>query len=359
MKATRIILAVILTLVAFLLVGFMVIVMNNGGNTMDFNANLDLVNRQEIPLDSVADFEIAYRSDSVEILRGTGDTIVLEEYMNQQNPAYLANIDVNGDKLLIQSGERPSFNIGLFGLRTKILVYLPDSYSGNLTASCSSGSIRREDPLNVKNLDVSVNSGSIRFGDIQAAGAASFRASSGSIHLENLSAGDNAEITATSGGIRVESIHAQDVLLKANSGSVHADAIQADTIQAETTSGSVTLNDAYGKMECKANSGSVKVTGGGSGTFSTTSGGVRVALSQVTGDINANCNSGSVNLTIPKSLSFNFKASVSSGFIKTDFNDLLAFDEKGKHASGQIGVSPIGTIDLSATSGGIRVEYQD
>jgi hypothetical protein len=59
--------------------------------------NLELVNTQEIGLDNIADIKISYSSENISLFMGTTDTLIIKEYMNEDNSGYYARITNSGN----------------------------------------------------------------------------------------------------------------------------------------------------------------------------------------------------------------------------------------------------------------------
>ncbi|MDR0495269.1 MAG: hypothetical protein LBG95_06560 [Treponema sp.] len=58
---------------------------------------MELVNTQEIGLDNIADIKISYSSENISLFMGTTDTLIIKEYMNEDNSGYYARITNSGN----------------------------------------------------------------------------------------------------------------------------------------------------------------------------------------------------------------------------------------------------------------------
>lgn len=255
-------------------------------------AEQKLVNTINLPVENVQNIEVSYVSEAIFVLPAPGDELIVKEYMNRDDPALLASVSLRGNDVLIKNGSRQ----GIFGLRSRVEVLLPQSWHGNLTVGTVGGSISVE-------------------------GQWEFAAFTG----------------------------------RTVSGEVSVEDITAAVIRLSSTSGSVRAKRAVGQLELHSISGSIKVQQAeGSGSFKTTSGGVRVNFEQLSGRVDASSVSGGVRLNLPQDASFEFEGRSVTGSIYTGFDDKLTFQRRNK-AHGFVGEEPYYHVRASSTSGGIHV----
>lgn len=81
---------------------------------------------------------------------------------------------------------------------------------------------------------------------------------------------------------------------------------------------------------------------------------MRIGCNENVGNMTANAASGSIELTIPENLGFRFSATTNSGIISAPFSEQLSGTEK--EVTGAIGMDAVITIELSTTSGNIKIK---
>lgn len=150
------------------------------------------------------------------------------------------------------------------------------------------------------------------------------------------------EARTSSGNIKADNKFAfHEFEAAANSGNITCDSITADIIKADTSSGNIEVDNASGELEASASSGNIKLR-----------------FTKVLDNISAETTSGSIKMEIPRESAFTFEARAASGSIKTDFDDMLTFnDAKGKRASGAYGNKPAAAIHTEASSGSTSVRF--
>lgn len=251
-----------------------------------------LANEIKLTLAEVGRIGLSYVSESITLMPGEGDELVLREYINSSDPSLFATVELSNGAVNIRHGRRQ----GVFGLRSRVELLLPSSWGGNLALSTVGGSIMGK----------------------------------GVWHLSSLQA-------------------------KTVSGEVNFEEVEALSVSMGSTSGTVTLGRCVGYMTLHSISGSIRVERAiGGGSFKTTSGSVRVYFDQLSANVDASSVSGGVRLGLPGDASFEFDGRAVSGAIHTAFDDKLAFQRRNK-AHGFVGAAPYYTVKASTTSGGIHV----
>lgn len=86
----------------------------------------------------------------------------------------------------------------------------------------------------------------------------------------------------------------------------------------------------------------------------TSSGNILSEQSLALSKLQVNSKSGSIELTIPENLGFRFSATTNSGIISAPFSEQLSGTEK--EVTGAIGMDAVITIELSTTSGNIKIK---
>ena len=302
------------------------------------NGNLELVNTQKIELDNIMDVKILYSSERVSLFMGTTNTLVIKEYMSENNSQYFANISKSGNIVTIENGRWP-FKFLFNNFSRRLEVYLPLAYKNTTSIKTSSGNIEVFDLICSK---VAIES------------------SSGSISLSSITA-DTMNIKSTSGRINVGTAHGE-ISIVSSSGQI--DINQATgIIISKASSGSIVFGTINGNVSAETSSGSIEfglVTG--SVNAKTTSGPIRCTVGESAGNITFNTTSGGVRLNLPYNLQFSFSSRTTSGSLTTPFSDRLSHPVTDRNLTqgiigGNNASESIPTINIRTSSGFIKIEW--
>jgi len=280
-----------------------------------------LVNEQEIALSQINSIEIRYRFENIAFYSHNSDTLIIKEYMTENNSGYFAKINNSGNNLVVEAGNRPFIGFGTF--RVKIEVYIPIS-NKNITLKTSSGKIEGTGVYNASSINIESSSGNISINSITA---------------------DTIKLKASSGYIKCNNVNG-NTTLNTSSGSINVSVINGDVF-AEASSGSINLGTVNGTVNTK-----------------TSSGRIQCAVTQNAGDVTIRTTSGSVTLDIPRNLIFNFSSRSSSGRLNAPFSDKLFISlSDRKTIQGNIGFDNTSgnqvysNININTSSGSIRVNW--
>ncbi|GHT54954.1 protein LiaG [Spirochaetia bacterium] len=307
----------------FLVIAFLVLntVLAYSGGLSEKN----LVNTQEIELGNINDLNIVYTWENVDLFENDTDKLIIKEYMTINKSNYYARITSAGDKIRIEKGKRP------FGLGTGILfnsfsarveVYLPASYTKNISVKTASGNIKADGEFSCSEISIESSSGNMSIKTL-AADTLKLKASSGNIGGETLRGNSN--------------IHT-------SSGSIIFDNINSN-VSAKSSSGRIELKRVTGSVTAEASSGSIRCT-----------------VTESAGNISLTAKSGGVTLNLPRNLVFNFSSKTSSGSLSTPFPERLFSPVSDRHtAQGIIGNENISgnnlDINIRTSSGSIKVNW--
>lgn len=284
---------------------------------MIFNLELNLVNEQILDAEGIMDIFVSYSCDSIYLFRNNTEKFILREFMSYEPEMdELANITIDKNTLTIESGKRHTEILSFGGRRRRIEIYLPLDYKNNLKVRNSSGSIKSEEKLRFLDFNAHSSSGSIKLNDIEA---------------------KNIDMSSSSGNINMNTAVADKLRVKSSSGSIKLHVVRGDSILS-ASSGLITVDDIKGKVEASASSGCITMS-----------------VIELIDDINASTNSGSIHLYIPGSSSFEFKARTSSGSIKTYFDTSQSYVGRKNNIHLNIGENPKSKVELTASSGGIKL----
>jgi hypothetical protein len=255
-------------------------------------AEMRLVNTVCLPLENINNIDITYVADSVRIMYGDGENLVVNEYMNKNDAALFAKVSCENSNIDIVHGSR----IEAILLRSKIEIILPRSYGGGLRVSTVSGRIQCDEEVNLSSLT-----------------------------------------------------------LKTISAEIDFNYITAGMVRASSTSGSIHFGTATGEVDLKTISGSIRIdTIKGQGSFTSTSGGIRANFEELKGNIKAHTISGGIRLNVPDDVAVELDLKSTIGSIHTAFNNSLSYHKRNRvHAF--VGNAPYNNIKISSTSGGIHI----
>ncbi len=285
-------------------------------------------------------------SDNLEIRTGDVEYISVSYY---DRPGYNEyEITESGDSLGIRYVDLHPIEVMTIDLDFEdkpVIITVPESFSGKVNISSSSGSIIAES-INVSSLDLKNTSGGIRINDVDIATDAKLSNTSGGINVENLVC-KNLTASNTSGGISIENSNIYEKLdTKCNSGDISLRSVTVKKgVRISTTSGTRYLEDVSAEyLNSDGSSGSLKAvdvtvvydfsssTTSGSVTLDRVEAGSNIKISAASGDvrgtvvgdeddfnISVNTSSGSCNLKDSSDGSKKLTVSTTSGSIDIDF----------------------------------------
>ena len=361
--------------------------------------NYSLVQEKKFPAQDIRSLKIDYgkgSSGSTDVLfyQGTGDEIIIREYMNYEpGQNQLSAIEQSGGELRITGAGHRFFSIGFRGAYVE--VYLPAGFAGDmetLTVKTISGEISSKIGLTAQGgFLASTTSGDMLFPEVQAE-KIQVSSTSGDIRLDSALA-EKQDISTTSGDITVEQARGE-TKISSTSGEIRVSALEGP-LRTSTTSGDITLGQVTGSITLSTTSGEIRLEEGegdfdaertsgdirvgslaGSFRMSTTSGeltvsragsfgrahsvsgDIRVFMEDLTGDLDVSTTSGAVDLAFPGTADFRFRFSTTSGECGTFFDDALSFDKKRKNAEGELGAGTH-SVEISTVSGDLDIrEFQ-
>lgn len=314
MKKGFLLVAIVLwTLVAAAIAGLIIFSVNGGFEAV-------LIKDESISLGDIRNIVVEGSHQAVEIRETGGDSIKVSQYGNAKTRSEaLFSVSTSDDGIRIYFDDIWYFNLFSFNINEKLVVEIPEDFTGNLEAEASSGGLNIEDEFTLKSV--------------------SLQSSSGGIYIER-------DITAD-----------EDITVKSSSGGIEFNGtVTAKNLYAETSSGEIRLGDV--KVESyyfHSSSGRIKAESiSGGGEAETSSGGIQLSLKNPKGDIKLTSSSGGIKITLESSLQFTLDARTGSGGIHTNFT--IEKNENGNKATAKIGDNPVANIIAQASSGGIKVE---
>jgi DUF4097 and DUF4098 domain-containing protein YvlB len=259
-----------------------------GVNQLFAVGSLELVNSQTVDMNFVKTLNISYSSDNIVLFESNDNRLILKEFMTRNSPRYFANIEKSQDAVSISNGARPSL------IRTRIEIYVPKLFTGNLAFNLKSGNLTSNYNIN----HTSVN------------------------------------LTVSSGNMNITGVSSENISLKVSSGNIK-------------------INSCQGKINAVCNSGNITVDNfSGGGMFDVKSGNINLTMNDIIGDLSLSVNSGVINLITNGDISYVLDADVRSGNIRIpDFKTRT--NTKARHI---IGSNPIYRISAKCGSGNINIK---
>lgn len=335
----------------------------------------ELVKTHNLPVAGITEMMISYGPGDIFFREGSGNEVVIKEYGPKDlEKQELAIVQQTGETVQVRNGKYRNqyflFSSSYNDYRY-LEIYLPSDYSHLLQAETTSGDIDSNIDLRLKKVAFHTSSGDITLGKLDA-GDVTLQAVSGDIHASGAD-GHNVVIDTSSGAIRIDYIKATDIEIHSVSGDIGIPYVegnkQVTTSSGEiqlmdgsgesivnTVSGDITIKNMTGNQDVSSSSGSISVFDlKGFGLLKSVSGDIRVDFQEVKGDIKVESSSGSVNLSLPANTAFDFKAESVSGEINTFFDQALSFNKRNTYADGKVGAEPTKKVEITTTSGDIRV----
>ena len=264
--------------------------------SLDFQEGLagkrELVNRVVVPLEGCHSVDVDYTAAQVELCHSYDGTLIVEEYMNRNDPSTFCMTSQLGGTVYVKSGRRQSQLL----LQVRVKIYIPADFCGSLTVASQSGSIKSSEVW-------------------------------------------------TLGQLTIRSI----------SGSVKLELVDAPVILIHTTSGSIRVGEIKGAAKLYSVSGAVRCGQiSGSGEFKTTSGGIQLGFDEICGPVTATSVSGGIRVGVPDGTGLQVELTTMSGGIHTVFDRYLTFSRR-RRATGVVGQAPFYPLTVRTTSGGIHI----
>ncbi|MDP4088647.1 MAG: DUF4097 family beta strand repeat-containing protein [Bacillota bacterium] len=208
-------------------------------------------------------------------------------------------VDKSSNKLSIGIKGQNSF-WGFVNISLKMDVYIPKSYSKDLSLDSSSGEMNLTEKLTLNNLICSLSSGDLTIKDTTC----------------------------------------NKFSYDCSSGSMKADILKTQETKLDSSSGDITIKSFTGNVEGESSSGEISI-----------------AYSEFNNNVNLTARSGEINIKLPKNSEFYLDANCSSGEVDCDFPVTISGKKKDNTLTGTV-VSDKNKIKLNTSSGDINVKYQ-
>lgn len=348
---------VLWVLVAVAVAGVILFGVKGGFNDM---VKGTLIKNEDVLLGNIQNIVIEGSSQAVEIHKTSGDSIRVSQYGNAKTRSEkLFLLSTSDDRVRVYFDNTWDFNFFDFNMNERLVIEIPENFTGNLDARTSSGDVKTEDEFTLKNTLLQSSSGGIYVNKNLIADTLDAKTTSGGIRFSGAVTAKDLNAETSSGGIRsAMNINVNGkIVLRNSSGGIHLDdTVTAKDLNATTNSGGIRLgNINVESYYLQSSSGEIKIDSiSGGGEAKTSSGGIELSLKSPKGNIKLTSSSGSIKIALEPTLQFTLDAQTSSGGINTNFaSEKNANDSK---ATAKIGDNPTVNIIAYASSGGIRVE---
>lgn len=230
-------------------------------------------------LRGISSVEITYDEENITFLEGSGNKLMIREYMTDNRRRYHARTEETDGRIHISEGKRPFFK-GSFSCHVE--VYLPRSYDKKLTVITTQGRI------DCTGIDLQL---------------ASFKGetTSGELLLSRVKA-ETAFLQTTRGKIELEQLSADICTIRTTSGKVYASCLKGN-VDYVTTHGDIQVDLAFG-------SGSYRAENDGK---------LQLSMQELDSGLTLHNKNGDIELRLPENQAFRLEAVSKNGSVISDF----------------------------------------
>lgn len=263
---------IILVIICFLLIVFLVGILIWGIIDDDFyeGGHFQIVKEETIPSHTIDEIMITIRSSDIQFYSTTSDDIKIIQKSRKNNKKELFQITNTGKTLQIEDSKKLNFCIGFCFFRNSTYeIYVPKSYTGNITVNTTSGDIEFENLEETKLTNLKLVT------------------TSGDIDIKSKLSTSNVKIRSTSGDIEAIALNSPFIELETVSGSISNELIESNQVHLKTVSGEIESRFLKGATQISTVSGDVeieKLNVTGDSKITTTSGDIDVKM-----DVNSAC----------------------------------------------------------------------
>ena len=257
-------------LIVLLVILFGILMWGLNKDNYSFNKETKQVKNETISLENIDQINFSTKSNDVEIyVSNTNELRVVQYSSKKTKEKDLFTYKKEANTLTLKDNYN-DFCIGFcFNVGTRYEIYLPNTYTKNLTINEISGDIT------INELDINLNN-------------LSLNTTSGDIEINNNIKANNIRIDTKSGEIQTNNIEANNANIESISGDLYLKSLTSKDIYMHTISGEVEVNKIVGKLDIKTTSGDIEIdnfTIKGNSKINSTSGEINVNLNK-----NSHCN---------------------------------------------------------------------
>ena len=290
-KGLIITLIVILYILAISLVGGMILLMNKSYNfDLSFNiekSNLKLIDSYETTPNSIQKVDFDLTNVDIEVKETTEETFKVEYYSNKKKDI---NMSEQGNSLIVEDKDKNSVCVGICIEHRKVVLYVPQSYTGIYNLTTKSGDIKFENDIVNNELTIDTTSGDVA---LENAGNVYIKTVSGDVKAAEIG---KSKIKTTSGDVKVKTaIESTEI------STVSGDIIlgEGTKVSTSTTSGDVDITKISKSINSQTVSGDIiisNLTVVENSSIKTTSGDVRISNNDSTCYVDASSTSGDISI---------------------------------------------------------------
>jgi len=252
-------------LIVLLIILFGILMWGLNKNNFTFGSETKQVKNETISLENIEQINFNTKSNDVKVyVSNTNELRVVQYSGKKAKEKDLFTYKKEGNTLTIKGNYR-EFCIGFcFDIGTRYEIYLPNTYTKNLSINEISGDIT------VGEQDINLNS-------------LSLKTTSGDIEINNNIKANNITIDTKSGEIKTNNLKANKIDIQSISGDLYLESLVSKDIYMRTISGEVEVNQTIGKLDIKTTSGDIEIdhfTIKNNSKITSISGDVNVSLNQ-------------------------------------------------------------------------------
>ena len=240
-KGLIITLIVVLSLFTIAISGGLIFLLTRGEDfkfNFNFeNANLELIESKEVENTEINKLYINVKSTDIFIKESENDKVLVEYYSNRKNNP---KIELLNNTIIVDESEYDVSCVGFCNQRRKIMIFIPESYEGDLEIDTKSGDVKSTTDLSKNNTKINTSSGDVT---LSKTGIINVSTSSGDINLDKAK---ELKATTSSGDIEINTIY-DKLSIETSSGDVEIEKINLkDNSNIQTSSGDVEISNNEG-----------------------------------------------------------------------------------------------------------------
>lgn len=226
---------ILLSVIIFCLVMFLVVYLNGGTIEMfGIGSRNNVILDRTFELGNIKDIEIKQNAGNIIFKETTDDKIRVEAYGKNENDV---QANINGDRLVIDYTIRRFVFFGLGNIKNDIIIYMPTSYSNEITIQNDLGNCEIIDLPNAT-LDIDCNAGNVEVGKVRNA---NIKCDLGKVKIDEVLNKCNIEVD--SGDVKITNVAInEDSKIKCDLGNIDIKEINDIYIDAKVDLGKTDVN---------------------------------------------------------------------------------------------------------------------
>lgn len=232
-KGLTITLIVLLSLVVVGLITFLVAILSGYSifTWGDIEASSKKLVEQEYIVSDIREVQMDLKSTDIDIKKSLDDKVKIVYYGKEKYKDNV-NVSLDGNTLLVNETSS-TICFGICFNYSKVVLYVPESFSGKFTLKTVSGDVKFFDNYQNASLDVKTTSGDVITNDLKQLQA---RTTSGEVSVSNILL--DSKIVTTSGDVKVDNVNG--VTIQTTSGDIELLSIN-DHLSISSVSGDIDI----------------------------------------------------------------------------------------------------------------------